>query len=177
MKARVTLYLSIGFFLAAAVLFYAAIKISLPGSTTAKAATLIELAIQTADSIEVSQLSDVDSHPAAPRYSTKLSPEEYAITSTQQLTADQTKELLTILKRHAFSTSGGAACHTPGFVLRFSRHGRTLLECSLCLHCFNMEMEPFPFTPLWVSMFENDAKTVGLPELERFFSKLKTPTP
>src|SRR5882757_5254881 len=107
-KVRLAVYLSVGFFLAGVASFLGALALAIPNSAAAKSITLLEDAIQTADEVEISFLSDPKSHPNAPRYRTKRYPEEYAIVSTRRLTSGQTHDFLGILKKHDFSTSYGS---------------------------------------------------------------------
>ncbi len=171
-KRRLALYASICFFVAGALLFYAAIQVALPSATATQSLSTLQVAIHTADQIEISFLADPKTHTSKRHYSTKAFHEDYAITSTRLLSAEQTKELLEILDSYVFSTSGGAMCHDPGFLLRFRRQGRDLLTGSLCLHCTNLELEPFPFSPILVDIYEPKTNALRLPRLESFFVNL-----
>ncbi|MEA3209404.1 MAG: hypothetical protein QOE70_2461 [Chthoniobacter sp.] len=176
-KSRLTLYLSIGFFVAGGLSFYGALRIAFPSAAAARGLSLLQTAVQTADEIEVSFLSKATPKPTQARYRTKAFPEEFTITSSQRLTSDQTKQLLGILQQHVFDPGGGAMCHDPGFVLRFARQGRTLLTGSLCLHCTNLEIEPFPFAPIWISIFDKEAKDMRLQTIEKFLATLREAAP
>lgn len=174
-KQKVVLYCSIGFFFAGCVLMYLAVIFALPQSAEVQSLKVIHKVLHEADEIEVRVLADVASHPTLPRYRTKIDGEEFAIVSTQpqRFTKAQTKEFLGILKEHDFDARGGALCHKPGYLLRFSHHGHTLLKASLCLHCINLEMEPFPFVPVWVSMCDpRSTDRYQLQTLEGFFARL-----
>jgi hypothetical protein len=172
-KVRRTFLASIGFFLAGAVLFFAALKVGWPQVVDSRAKSQLQVAIRTSDEVEISYLSDPKGHPNAPRCRTKVDALEYAITSTQRLDAGQTKEFLGILEALIFDARGGTMCHDPGFVLRFSREGREILSCSLCLKCSNVELEAFPFVPIWVTIFDRKAEGFSLPQIESFLAKIK----
>lgn len=170
-KSRLLLYLSVGFFLLGALLFYGTVMIEFDAKVAARGKSLLETAVHTADSVEISTLVSAKENSAQKHYRTKRFPEDYVITSTRQLSTEETREFLAILQRQVFDTLGGAGCHDPGYLLRFSRGGRTILTASLCLHCFNFEFEPFPFAPMWISVFDPDAKNFHLPALEAFLAR------
>lgn len=175
-KQRVVLYCSVGFFFAGCLLLLQAVQFALPHAMHLKSLKVLHKSLKEADAIEIRVLTDVKSHPNLPRYSTKIDGDELALAPGPQLTQAQTKELLGILKVHTFNPGGGAMCHDPGYLLRFSRQGHLLLETSLCLHCGNLEMEPFPFIPIWVTLYDpRSDRPSPLPTLTDFFAKLKLP--
>jgi hypothetical protein len=169
---RLLLCVSVCFFLAGGLLFYEAFDTWLVHAVAMKSLTIVRTAIHEADEIDVSTLSHPVGAATKERFRTKSFPEEYAVTSTRRLSSDQTKEFLGILQDHFYDTRGGAMCHDPGYVLRFRRHGRTMLTASLCLACSNLEIESFPFVPTWVMVFDSKSQDMHLPRIKAFLAKV-----
>ncbi len=63
-------------------------------------------------------------------------------------------------------------CHDPGYLLRFTRSGREVLRCSLCLQCMNIEIEPIPFIPIWVTVLDREDKDLSLSKIVSFLAKV-----
>lgn len=169
---RLVIYVSAGFFLLGALLFYGAITLELPEAAGKRSLSLLQDAVRTADAVEVSMLSFPKAHPTAPRYHTKRFPAEYAVVGTRRLSPEQTREFLGILDQHDFTAAYGAMCHDPGFVLRFSRRGRTILTGSLCLECMNIELEPWPFAPRWISIYNRKTPERRVELIREFLVKM-----
>jgi len=152
-KSRLALYLGIGFFLAGAVLFTSAYVFRFENNPDTRAAALLAKGINTADIIEVSVLSDAPPQSGQSTYRTKAYPVTYTIASVHRLSSEQTNELLRMMKSKDINTTT-AACHNPGYLLTFISGSSTVLTCSLCFECVNVEVKP-PFTaPVWLGMWD-----------------------
>jgi hypothetical protein len=98
------------------------------------------------NAVEVLRLTETDDSGPAGSYLVHYDSRKRGIAARQTLTGHQADELIElwgnvrILGRDSYE----AACHDPGFVLRFLDGRKCLFEVAVCFHCENISWQSVP---------------------------------
>lgn len=173
MKPSLNLLLCAGFLLIGTGLFIASFILQRDYTVANTSLKKLAQAIQGANRVEVLTLSTTPTTESQETFKAAGHEVTYFINGTHTLDKNATKELKDILADHLLTTEFGAACHTPGQVLRLYSDSTILLEASLCLKCSNIQFYVYPFVPATVTIVQNDQSDMTLPKLEAFLKAVK----
>lgn len=168
-RPTVLLCVSVGFFLVGAVFFLSSFRLQRDNAAASTSIAKLDLAIHRANRIEMLVLAPSPTENARQTFTTAGYKETYFVTSTRDLDPESVSELKKLLQDHYYTTQFSAACHNPGYALRFYNDSALLLETSLCLECTNLQFFVYPFIPASVSLGERHNSTLDLPRLAAFF--------
>ncbi len=170
MKNRLFLILGLGFALIGASFFVASLGMFRAHAVALHSLERISKALREADSIELVSLSSEPNRDSR-KIITAESGGVYYTGKTRTLSPADTREFVSLLSDHMFTTETRAGCHDPGELVIFRSDGLDLLEVTLCLKCTNVEFHPYPFMGAVVMLFDRQSNTEELARLKEFLKE------
>ena len=124
--------------------------------------------------VEVLRLSPDGETGAAGSYLVHYDDSRRGIDVRHTVTGAGAAELGGLWGRVRFAEGYLAACHEPGFALRFFSGHRSIFEVAVCFECDNVSWQPLPFTTSCRQMYPTliDPKS-GTDALKTFLTQLQ----